>query len=306
MQNTAHNLIPAAAADKLIAAHDGDVALLYVWLSRNGRFDAEKAAADLCRTLSEIDCAYEKLCRMDILSAEANKAPKILPAEELPDYTAEDVVRRSKDDLGFKAVISETQRIFGRSLSSADMKTLFGIYDYLALPPEVIFQLLNYCVSVFKDKYGAGRLPSMRSIEKEAYSWANKEILTFEQAEEYIKDAAEKRSKIGEVKAALGIRGRELTTTEAKYISSWLDMGFDTEALLVAYDRTVTNTGALKWGYMNKIVLSWHEKGLHTVSDINEKDSRIPKKTSGKTQNAPASKSDIDRMRAIYEKVKNG
>lgn len=303
MQNMSHNLIPAAAADKLISAHDGDVALLYVWLCRNGRFDPDKAAAELCRTLLEIDSAYEKLCRMDIFAVESQKPQKVMPAEELPDYTADDIVMRSKDDSGFKAVISEAQRIFGRSLSSSDMKTLFGIYDYLALPPEVIFQLLNYCVSVFKDKYGNGRLPSMRSIEKEAYSWANKEILTFEQAEEYIKSAAEKRSKIGEVKSALGIHGRDLTSTETKYISSWLDMGFDADSLMIAYDRTVTNTGSLKWGYMNKIVLSWHEKGLHTVADINEKDSRIPRKSSGGTQNAPANKSDIDRMRAMLDKI---
>lgn len=306
MQNMSHNLIPAAAADKLISAHDGDVALLYVWLCRSGRFDADKAASDLCRTLSEIDSAYEKLRRMDILSIEEPKPQNVLPAEELPDYTSEDIVLRSRDDSGFKAVISEAQRIFGRNLSSSDMKALFGIYDYLALPPEVIFQLLNYCVSVFKDKYGSGRLPSMRSIEKEAYSWANKEILTIEQAEEYIKSAAEKRSKIGEIKSSLGIRGRDLTSTEAKYISSWLDMGFDADSLMIAYDRTVTNTGALKWGYMNKIVLSWHEKGLHTAQDVNEKDSRIPRKTSGGTQNTPAKQGDIDRMRAIYDKVKNG
>lgn len=307
MQNNAHNLIPAAAADKLISAHDGDVALLYIWLCRNGRYEPDRAANELCRTLSEIDSAYEKLCRMDILCTEMPEQPKkVLPAEELPVYTADDIVRRSREDSSFSAVITEAQRIFGRSLSSSDMKTLFGIYDYLALPPEVIFQLLNYCVTVFREKYGTGRLPSMRSIEKEAYSWANKEILTFEQAEEYIKAAAEKRSKLGEVREALGIRGRELTSTETKYISSWLDMGFDCDALLIAYDRTVTNTGALKWGYMNKIVLSWHEKGLHSVSDINEKDSRVQKKVSGKTQSVHAKQDDLERMRAIYDKIKNG
>lgn len=303
MQNMSQNLIPTIVADKLIAAHDGDVALLYIWLCRSGHFDADKAANELCRTLSEINSAYEKLCRMDVLSVEAPQKPQALPAEEPPDYTAEDIIRRTDDDAGFSAVLSEAQRIFGRKLSSSDMKMLFGIYDYLALPPEVIFQLLNYCVSVFKDKYGAGRLPSMRSIEKEAYSWANKEILTIEQAEEYIRSAADRRSKTGEVKEALGIRGRELSSTEAKYISSWLDMGFDEETLAIAYDRTVTNTGSLKWSYMNRIVLSWHEKGLHTVADINEKDSRIPKKTSGSNQNAPASKSDIERMRAMLEKI---
>ncbi len=306
MQNNMQNLIPNTAADKLISAHDGDVALLYIWLCRNGKFDADRAASELCRTLAEIDSAYEKLCRMDILCCESPAKQKVLPAEELPEYTSEDIVKRSRDDCGFSAVIAEAQRIFGRSLSTPDMKILFGIYDYLSLPAEVIFQLLNYCVSLFKDRYGSGRLPSMRTIEKEAYAWANNEIITIEQAEEYIKSAAERRSKIGEIKDTLGIRGRELTSTEKKYIASWLDMGFEAEALAVAYDRTVTNTGALKWGYMNKIVQSWHEKNLHTVAEINEKDSRIPKKTSGKTQNTTAKQGDLDRMRAIYDKVKNG
>lgn len=306
MQDNVQNFIPNTAVDKLISAHDGDVALLYVWLCRNRRFEADRAASELCRTLAEIDSAYEKLCRMDILSAKTPAVQKVMPANELPEYTSEDIVKRSRDDSGFGAVIAETQRIFGRSLSSSDMKTLFGIYDYLALPPEVIFQLLNYCVNIFKDKYGTGRLPSMRAIEKEAYSWANKEILTFEQAEEYIKAAAERRSKLGEVKQVLDIRGRDLSSTEKKYIFSWLDMGFDADTIELAYDRTVTNTGALKWSYMNKIISSWHEKGLHTVAEVNEKDSRIPKKTSGKTQNAAAKQGDLDRMRAIYDKVKNG
>ena len=50
------------------------------------------------------------------------------------------------------------------------------------LPADVIFMLIGYCIDVFTEKYGPGRLPSMRSIEKEAYSWANKEIITIEQA----------------------------------------------------------------------------------------------------------------------------
>ncbi|MEI3102136.1 MAG: DnaD domain protein [Oscillospiraceae bacterium] len=64
---------------------------------------------------------------------------------------------------------------------------------------------------------------------------------------------------MGRIKENLGMRGRELTATEQKYISSWLDMGFGEECISIAYDRTVTDTGALKWNYMNKILLSWHK-----------------------------------------------
>ena len=308
MPKPEQNLIPSGTADRLIAAHDGDVALLYIWLSRTECFDADRAARELCRTAAEINSAYEKLCRMELLGTMPSEAPlrRLPPSEELPEYTAEDIVRRSEADGGFKAVVKEAQRKLGRALSTADLKILFGIYDYLALPADVIFMLLSYCVDLFAEKYGPGRLPSMRNIEKEAYSWVNKEILTFEQADEYIKNAAERRSRVNELKAAMGIRGRALTPTESKYIASWLDIGFDNEAILIAYDRTVTNTGSLKWSYMNKILLSWHEKGIHTEAEILEKDSRPAPGKAANDHRGAVTDDELRRLRSIYEKVKNG
>ena len=44
----------STVADRLIAAHDGDVALLYIYLRRKGGADLEQAARDLCRTMQEI------------------------------------------------------------------------------------------------------------------------------------------------------------------------------------------------------------------------------------------------------------
>ena len=304
------NLISGSDCEKLIDAHDGDVALLYIWLSRRGRFDADDAARELCRTSSEIAKAHEKLVRMKLGQAPAAAAAeiKLPPVEELPEYTSEDVVRRSKEDSGFQAVIAQARNKLGRNLSTADMKTLFGIYDYLALPADVIFMLIGYCIDVFAEKYGPGRLPSMRSIEKEAYSWANKEIITIEQADEYIRASAQRRSRAGELKAAMGLGSRVLTPTERKYMTSWFDMGFDNEAILIAYDRTVTNTGALKWGYMNKIMLSWQEKGIRTAEDVRERDTRSPA-ASVKAENqhrSSVSGDELKRLRSIYEKVKNG
>ena len=307
MQEIRQNFIPVSVADKLIAAHDGNVALLYIWMCRCGSFNAERAARELCLTLSEVNSAYEKLCRLELFEEKtAVKEPLPLPAEELPQYTSEDIIRRSETDSGFRAVLNEAQRKLGRVLSTSDIKTLFGIYDFLALPPDVIFMLLTYCIDSFKAKYGSGRLPSMRSIEKEAYSWANKEILTLELAEEYIKNAAERRSKLGEVKSALGITGRQLTATEAKYVNSWLDMGFDCGTLAVAYDRTVTNTGALKWGYMNKIVTSWHEKGLHSIEDVEQNDTRPSAVKPANRHSGKVTNDELERLRSIYKKVKNG
>lgn len=289
-------------ADALIAAHDGDVALLYIYLRRRGGDDLERAARELCRTMGEISAAREKLQRMGLLP-EAGAAPapaeqslRPAPAEELPEYETEDLLRRSKEDAGFAAIVGEGQKVLGHVLSSSDLKRLFGIYDYLALPPEVILMLLNHCVSISQ-----GRRPSMRFIEKEAYVWANREIMSLEQAEEYIRSSRQRREELGRIKESLGIRGRELTATEQKYISSWLDMGFGEDCIALAYDKTVTNTGALKWNYMNKILLSWDEKKLHSRDQVEEKEGRRKAGASqGKTQDKPI---DMEALRAIVDKM---
>ena len=119
MPTAEQNSIPHSTADKLIAAHDGDVALLYIWLDLNGGFNADRAARELCRTEAEIKNAYEKLCRMELArtAAKPEQEIKLPPAEELPEYTSADIVRRSKEDSGFRAVIAQAQHKLGRVLS---------------------------------------------------------------------------------------------------------------------------------------------------------------------------------------------
>ena len=241
----------------------------------------------LCRTRAEMEAALEKLQRMGLAEptapAPAAAAPaqtvKLPPADETPQYTARDLAERSKEDPRFAALVIEAQRALGHVLNTNDLKRLFSLYDYLALPPEVIMMLLNYCVK----SRPTGNPPSMRQIEKEGYVWANREILTFEQAEKYIADSEYRREKLAQTARLLGITGRALSPTESRYIGEWLEMGFDDELIELALDRTITNTGALKWGYMNGILKSWHEKGLHTPADVRDRDG-LGKRGNGKKE----------------------
>lgn len=300
------NSISSAIADKLISAHDGDVALLYIYMVRRGGHDLDAAARDLCRTMSEISAAAEKLQRMGLMpdgaapAKAAAKEEKLPPPDEIPQYRSEDIVRRCKENGEFAVVVAEAQTALTHTLSSVEMKTLFGIYDYLALPPEVIMMLINYCVARCREQSTPDhpRRPSMRNIEKEAYNWVHQEILTLDQAEEYIRRQRERRDALGRAKAAVGIHGRELTPTETKYLSAWLDMGFDEDALAIGYDRTITNTGALKWSYMNKIMQSWHEKGLHSAEEIESGDPRRPQQSA-----AQGKAIDMDELQSVLEKI---
>ena len=73
-QSAPENLISLASADRLIAAHDGDVALLYIYLQRTGG-DLEGAARELCRTMGEIEAAHEKLLRMGLIGTAPLSSP---------------------------------------------------------------------------------------------------------------------------------------------------------------------------------------------------------------------------------------
>lgn len=297
-------LVSSLEAERLIAAHDGEVALLWLYLRQNPGGDLEDAARALCRTRAELEAAAEKLNRLRLPNIAAPAAPRNaaqggpipLPADELPDYTAKDLAQRSRDDPRFAEIVREAQRALGRILSTGDLKKLFGLYDYLALPPEVLMMLLNYCVSI----YPPGNPPSMRQIEKEGYAWANREILTLERAETYIAQNHRRRDEIGRMARLMDISGRAPSATESKYIGQWLDMGFGEELIGLAYERTVANTGGLKLGYMNGILKSWHEKGLHTPEDVRDRDGRRGAKERGDSAKPPR---DLDKLLDALDRI---
>lgn len=268
-----------AAVEKLLAAHDGDMALLYLYLVKEGEYDTEAAAAALLRTRREIEDAKEKLDRLLDAPAESGKSvpekkkkPLIPGPDELPEYTNEEVARRTGNNEEFAAILSECEQVMGHGLSAEELKTLFGIYDYLRLPTEVIFMLLHFCADFCRERYGEQRRPTARLIEREAYRWVNQEILTIDQAEEYIRRQSERRSLVAALKKDFAIYERPLTASEQKYFLSWLEMGFGEEEIMLAYDRMMVNTGNLSWSYIDRILSIWNEKKLYTAKEIEEKD----------------------------------
>jgi len=142
--------------------------------------------------------------------------------------------------------------------------------------------LVCYCRERSRRK-GSVRNPSLRTIEKEAYAWAERGIDTLEDAAAFIQARNVQNTRMEKLKRQLQIYGRNLTAGEERYAESWLEMGFDQEVIAMAYERTCLNTGGLSWAYMNKILLRWHEAGLHTAEDVKRGDRKpsVPKGASG-------------------------
>ena len=293
--------VPLRDAEALLEAGDGDCALLYLYLVKSGgALDAERAARELRLSVQAVRGIARRLERMGLLASGERE-----PRQGAPEYQAEDVVRRSRTDPAFQALVEEAQSALGRVLSSTDLKKLFGIYDDLALPADVIMLLIHHCREEHDERYGATRHLGFAVIEKEAYAWFNREIMTYERAEEYLDELRRRKSLTAEIQRAIGIRNRELVPTERRYIAQWIDMGFGPEALAMAADRTVTNTGELKWRYMDSIVRSWHGKGLHTPEEIEQGDRKGGSAgRTGTASSAPDAR-ELERMKRLREKLRN-
>ncbi len=297
--------LPAEDAEKLIALGDGECALLYLHILRaGGALNVPAAARAMGRTGEQIIAAARRLTQAGILADSGTPLPG---PDELPEYEPKEIVRLSREDGTFRALVGECARVLGHTLSTPDLSTLYGIYERLGLSAETILLLINHCAEKLRRRYGEGRLPTMRAIEKEAYYWANRDILTVEQAEEYLAELSRRESETEKIRTALGLSGRALSPTERKYIESWLSMGYGAETLSIAYDRTVVGTGKLTWAYMDKIVKTWCEKKLFTPEQIEKGDTRTQraKSTPKPADTAPrrGGGDDLSRLEIILNKI---
>ncbi len=299
--------IPAEEIDKLLRAGDGQCALVYLALQRAGGRPLRPGALGLTDT--QLHESMEKLAALGLVSSgrRADASPAPLPApDELPEYTAEDLVRRAREDLNFQSLIAFTEQHFGRKLTTPETKTLLGMQDYLGLPVAVLMELVTYVFGQFRAEKGPGRNPTMRMIEREAYIWAREELLTLELAESYIERQRQRQTHTAQLLAALNI-DRAPSPSEKKYLTAWADMGFGPDAVREAYDRTTIGAGGLKWAYLNKILLNWHERGLHTLAEIHEGDPRGAKRRSPAPEQSPAApRNDLALAEELLRRRKNG
>ena len=269
--------IPQEDMRKLLSAASPDAALLYIYLRGGNRPDS--AGADLKLNETRQNIAMATLRQLNLV--EESRVSHIAPGER-PAYSEQDVLRTMDTDSTFRSLYGEVQRLLGRSLNTEELKILLSFTNYLGLPGDVIAVMICYCKERARQK-GSLRNPSLRTIEKEAYAWAERGIDTLEEATAYIQSQNVRNSRLARLMNLLQIRGRKLTPAEERYACGWLEMGMEEALISMAYERTCLNTGGLNWAYMNKILQRWHEQGLRRVEDVQARDRKntVPKGASG-------------------------
>lgn len=269
-------VLPAQQADRLIGRGDGDAALLYLCLLRADRgVTAQELQRKLKWSQLRLHAAEMALQELGLIDRPPEQKPPE-PAQERPVYTADDLTDLLTGDAGFRMLVPQTEEKLGKRLKTADLQILAGLYDDLGLPADVIYLLVCHCVARSEERYGPGRRPTLRQIEKEGYHWAQRGLFDQESASRYLRDWNVRRSAMSRYMQVLGLGDRRPVESEERYITDWMDKGFPPETVALAYDKTVFYKKELNWRYLNGILRRWHENGWHTEEEVRQSDSRKP------------------------------
>ena len=186
-----------------------------------------------------------------------SKQPKRPSMPTAVTYKKSDIVTYMKNNDGIRHMFLISEQLLNRNLTDTDRTILFGFYDYLGMPIEVIFTLLEYCISLGKT--------NMRYIEKVAYTWADKGINTLAKASVAVKEETEFSKVLKKFKTMFKITGREFTNAEVEFIRSWVyEQKLDDKTIENAYETTVTNTGKIAFKYMDAILKNQNSQNKNT------------------------------------------
>ena len=271
--------ISPSVAKRLVEKGNGDAALLYIaLLRRHGAVPPRSLAGELRWDKNRIEGAEAALRELGLL------APADLPepADEKPEYQREDIIHRLDKSEEFRLLTDQVERRLGKKLTTPDIAVILGLNDYVGLPADVIYLLVCHCAERMARRYGEGRRPTLRQIEKEGYAWSRMGIDTQAAASAYLKKYAERQGAFPAFMQALNLGNRFPVASEEKYLSAWQEWGFSPEVVALAYDKTVLKCHELKWPYCNAILKRWHEAGLHTLEEVEQRD-RPAAKTPAKT-----------------------
>ena len=262
--------LPLSVVRALEQRGDGDAALLYLALLRHqGTVAPRSLAGELRWDRARIESAETVLGELGLITRQSQEeTPPPAPAEERPEYSAADVAGKLESSADFRGLTGAVEQRLGKRLTTPDLNILLGLYDYLGLPADVVYLLVCHCAERTERRFGPGRRPGMRQIEKEGYAWARMGIDSHDAASAYLERYARRRKAMPQYMRSLGLPERQPSPSEEKYMAAWQEMGFPPETVALAADKTILRCQELKWPYLNGILKKWHEAGLHTPEEV--------------------------------------
>lgn len=281
--------VPNIIADKHLRLASGEQikVLLYILRKSNKHFTAEEVAKFLKYNVSDVEDYLQYWVLTGVLNeneqaqakpemAEPVKyVPKASPkkedapapkAEAKPEIeytrpTPAEIATRISESREIANLFGELQKKLGKTIGYDGQCTFLLLHDRFGLSPEVIFMLVEYCVSIGKTGYSY--------IEAVGKGWAEREIDTIEKAAGKIAALNSVQTFWNKFIVETGISTPRPTQKQIPYIEKWInELNMSYEMIMKAYEETADHTGKLSFSYMNKIIENWHQKGYKTTADI--------------------------------------
>ena len=316
--------VPSSVVDKYIKLASGNALKLLLYLMRHGgeSFTAEILRAELgFEELGELEDAALFWVQRGIINASSGKdsvklnaaCPETVsgnaPVESAPPASSKrtaqnvrppvvssgEIAEISKNSPEMMALFEAAENLFGRMLRASDREAISNLTGFYGLPCDVALMLIGYCTNL-KEKHG--KTISANYISKVAQNWSDEEIMTVQLADEKIR-SLEKQSSIEEHICQKLELTSKLSAGMRNFIKIWaVDWSFGEDMIMLAYDKTVDNTGEWSPSYANKILESWKRNGITTPLQAEKADEEFKKANSFKK---PAASSKRAAAAAVQE-----
>lgn len=206
------------------------------------------------------------------LPEETVKIPEENPVPEKHSYTASEM-KAFKEQEEVRLLLIACEKYIGKQLTRTDLETLLYFYDGLHFSSDLIEYLVEYSVS--KDKR------SLRYMEAVALEWHKRGIKTKEEAKQ---DSKPFSRECYQVLKALGINNHDPLPAEVKYVERWMkEYGFTIDIILEACSRTIMQIHKPRFEYVDGILKSWKEAGVHHLADVEKVTAEHKKRTISRT-----------------------
>lgn len=169
----------------------------------------------------------------------------------------------------------------GRPLSVSELNSFCYIHDTLHFSADLLEYLIEYCITKGKK--------SVRYIESVAINWYQQGIDTVPKAKE---QSTAYTKNVFPIMKAFGIAGRNPGPAEMEFITKWNTLGFGTDIIVEACNRTLLTTHQASFPYANRILEDWKKAGVRNAADIRTLDRKhqaAAQQQSAATQQAAAS-----------------
>ncbi len=266
--------------------------LLEFWVSE-GLLETDESKAHLPknRAVSEKASFENVLPKAETVAAE-NAVPKTVKSKEAfspPRLSPKDVVAIMRSDEEIRFLLTEAQRVLGRSISHAEQEMFINMVSFYGLKAEVVLMILEF----YRAEKEKGRTIGISYITAMAKNWAEEGISTVYEAEEKLKDIEKSDRLWNEVTAITGVKHRRPTEKQREMVKTWFE-DFDITMINLASDIMKENISEPKLSYINSILKKWKKNGIKTPEDVKESERKFEERKKGKPSDKLRSKPTYD------------